>query len=114
MPFAKRGDDYSYQLTRAPLDQVKLQFSLHTPYRVFRCRPNLSLEDATTFDLLMQLRSMGFQDLEISDKAARKAAKNTPFTPGRACPSPTKSSKSQRRREGTGSVWCSLAQCSVV
>ena len=64
-----KSDGYSYQLTMPLLEVLKLQFCLHTPTRVFKRRPDLALDQATCFELVLELKTLGFKDACGSKKA---------------------------------------------
>ena len=60
------GDNYSFQLSMKTLQLFTVQFGLQTPFKVFQRRPDLTLTDATSFELVLEVQELGFQHKEKS------------------------------------------------
>ena len=74
------GQDDIWQLTTKPLDHIKIQFGLQCPFSVFRRRANIPLENATAFELALELQASGFKHKE--SKSVRKKKSVSPLTSG--------------------------------
>ena len=60
----RAGDNYSFQLSMKTLELFTVQFGLQTPFKVFQRRPDLTLTDATSFELVLEVQELGFQHKE--------------------------------------------------
>lgn len=70
----------AWQLTKAPLESIQVNMTLHFPFSVFTRRQNISLDHATTFELMLTLKSAGWQEQSAKGVKNKKAV--PPFIPG--------------------------------
>ena len=73
-------DAPAWQLTPQTLEKIRIHMQLQFPYNVFTRREHVALEHATHFELLLALKSQGFQ--EKSAEKVRKKKIHPPFTSG--------------------------------
>ena len=74
------SDGEAWQLTQVPLSKVQINMVLHFPWSVFARRAGIPLDQATCFELILTLRSQGWQ--EKSAKEVKKKKSQPPFTLG--------------------------------
>lgn len=66
---ASSSNNYAYQLSSKALQFLRVQFGLQSPFKVFQRRPDLSLHDATPFELVLELQGMGFRFKDKTKKS---------------------------------------------
>jgi hypothetical protein len=70
----------AWQLTKAALEKVRVNMSLHYPCSVFTRRENVALDQATIFELMLTLKGCGWH--EESEAGIKKKKSLPPFTAG--------------------------------
>lgn len=60
MDWVSQLDDGTFQLTMKPLTKISMQFSLASPVHVFRKREDIPIQNASAFELIIELKRHGW------------------------------------------------------